>query len=236
MTVSVACAETRSLHLPMRPCAGIALFNARGRVWVGSRCPKWASSYQDYADGPIWQLPQGGIDKGESARDAAFRELWEETGVTNAMLIAEIPGWLSFELPQELMGVALKGKFGGQRLRWFVMRFCGADRSSMRGGGPISTSCRSLPSPSSARFTRKSDPNSRRSRGAGPWTGPASLSADGLRPRAPACASRARRAFPPSAWTDRPSPRPARPPPLSAPRRSLSHPGSPPRRRFAPGS
>jgi putative (di)nucleoside polyphosphate hydrolase len=127
MTVSVACAETRSLHLPMRPCAGIALFNARGRVWVGSRCPKWAGSYQDYADGPIWQLPQGGIDKGESARDAAFRELWEETGVTNAMLIAEIPGWLSFRLPHELMGVALKGKFGGQRLRWFAMRFCGAD-------------------------------------------------------------------------------------------------------------
>ncbi len=111
----------------MRPCVGIALFNAEGRVWLGRRQPKWARSQQDYFDGPIWQLPQGGIDKGERAHDAAFRELFEETGITSAKLIAEIPGWLSFELPRELVGVALKGKFSGQRLRWFAMRFVGED-------------------------------------------------------------------------------------------------------------
>jgi putative (di)nucleoside polyphosphate hydrolase len=126
MTVSLVHAETRGTRLPMRPCAGVALFNRDGRVWVGRRNPKWSRLWPDYT-GPVWQLPQGGIDKGEKARDAAFRELWEETGVTSAVLLAEIPGWLSFELPHELMGVALKGKFSGQRLRLFAMRFCGDD-------------------------------------------------------------------------------------------------------------
>jgi putative (di)nucleoside polyphosphate hydrolase len=124
MGVSVAFAETRGLRLPMRPCAGIALFNAEGRVWVGRRHPKWARLHQDYADG-IWQLPQGGIDKGERPRNAAFRELREETGVTSATVLAEIPAWLSCELPRELVGVALKGRFSGQRQRWFALRFCG---------------------------------------------------------------------------------------------------------------
>ena len=124
MAVSVAFSETWGLSLPMRPCAGVALFNAEGRVWVGRRRPRWARRFPDYADG-IWQLPQGGINKGERPQDAAFRELKEETGVTNAEFLAEIPGWLSFELPRELVGVALKGRFSGQRLRWFAMRFGG---------------------------------------------------------------------------------------------------------------
>ncbi len=127
MTTSFAIPETQALRMPMRVCAGIALFNAQGRVWVGRRQPKWLRRARGYADGPIWQLPQGGIDKGERAADAAFRELWEETGITNATLLAELPEWVSFELPSELRGVALKGKFAGQRLRWFAMRFCGDD-------------------------------------------------------------------------------------------------------------
>ncbi len=127
MTVSLLVADPPRRRLPMRPCVGIALFNAEGRVWLGRRQPKWARQQQAYVGGPIWQFPQGGINRGERARDTAFRELFEETGITSAEIIAEIPGWLSFELPRELVGVALKGKFSGQRLRWFAMRFCGED-------------------------------------------------------------------------------------------------------------
>lgn len=116
----VAYAEPAPLSLPIRPCVGIVLFNAQGLVWLGRRRPKWASNH-------IWQLPQGGIEPREPSREAAFRELWEETGVRNASLLAEIPGWLSYVLPPDLLGVALKGKYGGQRLRWYAMRFEGAD-------------------------------------------------------------------------------------------------------------
>lgn len=110
--------------LPLRPCVGIALLNPRGEVWLGRRVPKWAG---DRAR-PIWQMPQGGIDKGEQPRAAARRELAEETGISSAEIIAEIPGWLTYELPDELIGVALKGRFRGQRQRWFAMRFTGEDR------------------------------------------------------------------------------------------------------------
>lgn len=111
-------------RLPLRPCVGIALFNARGEVWLGRRTPKWA----DERARPIWQMPQGGIDKGEQPRVAALRELAEETGIRSAEIVAEIPGWLTYELPQELIGIALKGKYRGQRQRWFAMRFTGEDR------------------------------------------------------------------------------------------------------------
>jgi putative (di)nucleoside polyphosphate hydrolase len=123
----IAFPERQPTRLPMRPCAGIALFNAEGRVWIGRRSPKWARTPQTYLTGHMWQLPQGGIFEGELPADAAVRELREETGVSSVSLLAEIPEWLSYELPSDLLGIALKGRYGGQRLRWFAMRFEGDD-------------------------------------------------------------------------------------------------------------
>jgi putative (di)nucleoside polyphosphate hydrolase len=119
--------ETFTPALPLRPCVGVVLFNLDGLVWLGRHTPKWARDRQTGADEHFWQLPQGGIEPREPSREAAFRELWEETGVRNASLIGEIPGWLTYELPQELLGVALKGKYAGHRLRWYAMRFEGHD-------------------------------------------------------------------------------------------------------------
>jgi len=108
--------------LPIRTCVGIMLFNRRGLIWVGRRRPKWAG---DQAH--IWQMPQGGVEKFEPPRIAALRELREETGVTNVEVLAEHPEWLSYELPESLLGVALKGRYRGQNQKWFAMRFLGDD-------------------------------------------------------------------------------------------------------------
>ena len=110
-----------SLDLPYRPCVGIMLINRDGLVWVGRRRPKWAGD----ASGYIWQMPQGGISAGEQERAAALRELEEETGVSSIKLLAEAPDWLSYDLPSDLLGIALKGRYRGQRQKWFAMRFTG---------------------------------------------------------------------------------------------------------------
>ena len=110
-------------ELPYRNSVGIMLFDAAGRVWTGRRLPKWSGDRSAY----IWQMPQGGIDKCESPRDAALRELYEETGITSVEILAEHPRWLNYDLPSGLLGVALKGKYRGQRQRWFAMRFWGDD-------------------------------------------------------------------------------------------------------------
>jgi putative (di)nucleoside polyphosphate hydrolase len=107
------------------------LLNGRGQVWMGRRKPKWLSdaltaAWQLSADG-MWQMPQGGIALLEPPELAARRELEEETAVRNARLIDEVPGWLTYDLPDELLGVALKGRYRGQRQRWFAMRFEGTD-------------------------------------------------------------------------------------------------------------
>ena len=112
------------LELPYRSCVGIMLIGRDGLVWVGRRRLKWAGEGAAH----IWQMPQGGIVAGESARAAALRELEEETGVTSVELLAEAPGWYTFDLPDELLGVALKGRYRGQRQKWFAMRFTGNDR------------------------------------------------------------------------------------------------------------
>lgn len=110
-------------QLPYRPCVGIALFNAQGLVWVGHRIPKWEKD----SNLNLWQMPQGGIDEGESPKQAALRELEEETGTRNAEILAECPEWLAYDLPIEALGIGLKGKYRGQKQRWFAMRFLGDD-------------------------------------------------------------------------------------------------------------
>lgn len=106
--------------LPYRPCAGLMILNAEGKVFVGQRID---------AEIEAWQMPQGGIDAGEDAHAAAVRELREETGITpdKIALIAVTPHELYYDLPESLVGKVWQGKWRGQRQRWFLFRFLGSD-------------------------------------------------------------------------------------------------------------
>lgn len=110
-------------QLPYRPNVGAALFNREGLVFVARRAD------MPNAEGPAggWQLPQGGIDPGEDPRRAVLRELAEEIGTDKAEIIGEHPEWLTYDLPPHLIGVALRGRWRGQRQRWFALRFTGQD-------------------------------------------------------------------------------------------------------------
>ncbi len=109
--------------LPYRPAVGIMLINAQRQVWIGRRFEEIIGQESQYR----WQMPQGGIDADEDPRSAAMRELGEETGATSAEIIAESRDWLFYDLPAEAIGVALKGKYRGQRMKWYAMRFFGRD-------------------------------------------------------------------------------------------------------------
>jgi len=109
--------------LPYRRSVGIMLINDYGRVWVGRRMPKWQKDPAKY----IWQMPQGGIIEGEKPRQAALRELKEETGIDNVKVLGISSCWMKYDLPDKLLGVALGGKYRGHKYKWFVMRFCGSD-------------------------------------------------------------------------------------------------------------
>lgn len=107
--------------LPYRPCAGIMLLNRDGKVFVGQRVDSTLEA---------WQMPQGGIDDGEDAEAAALRELGEETGIARDLveLVAVAPDELFYDLPPEMIGKVWKGRWRGQRQRWFLYRFLGEDR------------------------------------------------------------------------------------------------------------
>ena len=109
--------------LPYRANVGAVLFNRDGKVFVARRAD--LANAEGAAGG--WQLPQGGIDPQEDPRAAVLRELAEEIGTAHAEIIGEHPDWLTYDLPPELLGVALGGRYRGQRQRWFALRFLGDD-------------------------------------------------------------------------------------------------------------
>ena len=109
--------------LPYRPNVGAALFDKRGYVFVARRADL---PNAEGAPGG-WQLPQGGIDAEEDPATAVLRELEEEIGTAKAEILGEHPDWLTYDLPPELLGKALGGKYRGQRQRWFALRFTGVD-------------------------------------------------------------------------------------------------------------
>ena len=106
-------------NLPLRSGVGVVLLNRENKVFVAKRI-----------DNPknFWQMPQGGIDKGEEPYKAALRELEEETSIKNVSLIKEIEGFTYYNLPDSLLGIIWKGKFKGQKQRWYIFRFTGDDK------------------------------------------------------------------------------------------------------------
>jgi putative (di)nucleoside polyphosphate hydrolase len=108
------------LKLPYRRNVGVMVVNSDGNVWVGQR----ADRYQD-----AWQMPQGGVDSGEDVRMTALRELEEETGIVPGLvkIVAEMEGWIPYELPHDLVPKLWNGKYRGQEQKWFLLRFLGED-------------------------------------------------------------------------------------------------------------
>ena len=108
--------EKKIKNLPLRNGVGIVVLNEENKVFVARRI----DNAQNF-----WQMPQGGVDEGEDYLKAAYRELKEETSIFNVKLIKELEGTLTYELPDNLQGIIWKGKYRGQKQKWFVMRFIG---------------------------------------------------------------------------------------------------------------
>ncbi|MDC0876248.1 RNA pyrophosphohydrolase [Candidatus Pelagibacter sp.] len=106
-------------ELPLRSGVGIIVLNKYNKIFVAKRI-----------DNPknFWQMPQGGVDTGEDFLKAAYRELEEETSIKNVELIKELDGTITYELPDRLLGIIWKGKYRGQKQKWFLMRFVGEDK------------------------------------------------------------------------------------------------------------
>ena len=106
-------------NLPLRSGVGIVVLNQENKVFVAKRI-----------DNPknFWQMPQGGVDPGEDFLEAAYRELEEETSIKSVKLIKELDGMITYELPDRLLGIIWKGKYRGEKQKWFLMRFTGEDK------------------------------------------------------------------------------------------------------------
>ena len=115
--------------LPYRPCVGVMVLNGEGLVWAGRRIAEGNTEYDGSPQ--LWQMPQGGIDKGEDPLAAAHRELYEETGIRTVSLLGQSRDWINYDLPPHLIGIGLKGRFRGQTQRWFAFRFEG-DEAEIR--------------------------------------------------------------------------------------------------------
>ena len=111
--------EEKFKKLPLRNGVGIVVLNKENKVFVAKRI-----------DNPknFWQMPQGGVDSGEDFLTAAYRELKEETSIKNVELIKEIEGTITYELPKHLLGIIWKGKYKGQKQKWFLMKFTGDEK------------------------------------------------------------------------------------------------------------
>ena len=105
-------------ELPLRIGVGIVLLNNENNIFVGRRIDNPKNS---------WQMPQGGVDPNENFLQAAKRELEEETGIKSVELVKELNGWLGYDLPENLLGKVLEGKYRGQKQKWFIMKFVGKD-------------------------------------------------------------------------------------------------------------
>ena len=106
-------------NLPLRIGVGIVLLNSENKVFVGKRIDN---------PGIVWQMPQGGVDNNEKFSDAALRELNEETSIKSVEIIKEIENWYIYELPGYLLGKIWKGKYKGQKQKWFIMKFIGEEK------------------------------------------------------------------------------------------------------------
>ena len=111
--------KKNSSELPLRSGVGIIVLNKDNKVFVAKRI-----------DNPkkFWQMPQGGVDEGEDFLQAAYRELEEETSIKNVKLIKELDGTITYELPDRLLGIIWKGRYRGQKQKWFLMRFTGDEQ------------------------------------------------------------------------------------------------------------
>jgi putative (di)nucleoside polyphosphate hydrolase len=109
--------------LSYRPCVGLAVFNREGLVFIGRRIG--GPEHTDVTHS--WQMPQGGIDPGEDHYRAALRELHEETSIRSVQKLGEIPGWLTYDIPREIIDETWRGKYRGQKQKWFALRLAGED-------------------------------------------------------------------------------------------------------------